>query len=847
MICFNKISVMPVLPKRIERLSELAYNMWFSWNPDAQDLFSRINHRLWDEVQHNPVRFLLNVPSGELSEAAADPSYQTAYDRVLHRYDDYMRRKSWYETRFPEAADRRVAYFSAEFGVHESHPVYSGGLGVLAGDHCKAASDRGIPFIGIGLLYRHGYFDQRINREGWQVPHYPELNFKELPLLAVQDESGKDLFIDVEMPGGTVRVQIWRMQVGRVPVYLMDTDVTANPQEFCRLTGQLYGGDCDTRIGQEILLGIGGVRALRAMGIHPDVWHINEGHAAFSGIERIREFVNRGYSVNAAIEAVRASTIFTTHTPVPAGHDVFTTDQIHHYFSRYYPELKMSRNEFIELGWDPERQGFNMTVLAMRLAGYVNGVSQLHGEVSRRMFCWMYPAVPVDEVPIGAVTNGIHTASWVAPPLRDLFVKHMGADWDEHIADPDQWRAVEAIPDKVLWDTHQQLKERMITRVRERVMQQRRRNGELLPYIQEAANYLDPKALTIGFARRFATYKRATLFLRDRERLARLINNPDRPIQFLFAGKAHPRDRQGQELIKELHELCRDEQFKGKILFIEGYDIALARLLLHGCDVWLNNPRRPYEASGTSGMKAALNGVLNFSVLDGWWPEAYDGENGFVVGEAKDYQDWGVQDADDAHSLYATLEDRVIPAYFNRENGVPGEWVKMMKASIRAIAPRFSTERMVTEYVERYYLPTGTRGRIFTADNGQTAEGVQAFKHFIREHWPKVSFTSVRTLNDSHNLRAGDQLEFDVVVYLEAIPHRDVRVEVVYGKPVDNGITDPQVVPLKFVEQPADGSYRFGGKLTLPQGTFGYGVRVRPVHPDFAQDFEMPQVTWARF
>ncbi len=847
MICFNKISVMPVLPKRIERLSELAYNMWFSWNPDAQDLFSRINRRLWNAVQHNPVKFLLNVPSDELNRAAADPNYQAAYDRLLKRYDNYMQRKSWYETHFPDAADRRVAYFSAEFGVHESHPVYSGGLGVLAGDHCKAASDRGIPFVGIGLLYRHGYFDQRINREGWQIPHYPELNFRELPLLAVQDASGKELYVDVELPGGVVRVQIWKMQVGRVAIYLLDTDITENPREFCRLTGQLYGGDCDTRIGQEILLGIGGVRALRAMGIHPDVWHINEGHAAFSGIERVREFVHQGYSVNAAIEAVRATTIFTTHTPVPAGHDVFTTDQIHHYFSRYYPELNMSRDEFIELGWDPERQGFNMTVLAMRLAGYVNGVSQLHGEVTRRMFCWMYPGVPVDEVPIGAVTNGIHTTTWVAPPIRNLFVQHMGTDWDEHIADPEQWRAIDSIPDKVLWDTHQQLKEEMIERVRERIMEQRRRNGELLPYIQEAAHYLNPKALTIGFARRFATYKRATLFLRDRERLARLVNDPERPIQFLFAGKAHPRDRQGQELIKELHELTRDEQFKGKILFIEGYDMALARLLLHGCDVWLNNPRRPYEASGTSGMKAALNGVLNFSVQDGWWPEGYNGENGFIIGEAKDYQDWGVQDADDAHSLYATLEDRVIPAYFNRENGVPTEWVKMMKASIRTIAPRFSTERMVTEYVERYYLPTGTRGRGFTADNGKTAEQVQAFKSFIREHWSKVAFTSVRTLNDTHNLRAGDQLEFDVVVYLEKIPYRDVQVEVVYGRPFDNGITDPQVVALKFIEQPADGSYRFGGKLTLPQGTFGYGVRVRPVHPEFAQDFEMPQVTWARF
>lgn len=846
MICFNKISVMPVLPERIKRLSELSYNMWFSWNPDAQDLFRWIDYKLWDAVAHNPVRFLLNVKQAELVDAAADADYLTAYDYLFAKYDDYMSRQSWYDKQFPGAKDRQVAYFSAEFGVHESHPVYSGGLGVLAGDHCKAASDRGIPFVGVGLLYRHGYFEQQINREGWQVPHYPDLNFDELPLHPVPDENGNDLFVDIEMPDGTARVQIWKMQVGRIPIYLMDTDVEGNREEFCRLTGQLYGGDCDTRIGQEILLGIGGVRALRALGIKPDVYHINEGHAAFSGIERMREMVSAGLSPQTAIEVVRSSTVFTTHTPVPAGHDVFSPEQIDHYFHRIYPQVNLSRDEFIALGWDPGRQGFNMTVLAMRMAAFVNGVSQLHGEVTRRMCNWIFPSVPEEEVPIGAVTNGIHTPTWVAPPLRELLVEHLGPDWDEHIGDTAQWQAVDRIPDKRLWEVHQLLKEDMIERVRERVKHQRRRNGEPLSYIQEVDQYLTPQTLTIGFARRFATYKRATMFLRDRDRLNRMVNDPARPVQFLFAGKAHPRDRQGQEFIKEVHELAHDDRFRGKILFIEGYDMAMARLLLHGCDVWLNTPRRPYEASGTSGMKAALNGVLNFSILDGWWPEAYDGTNGFAIGEAKDYTDWGLQDADDAHSLYATLENQVIPTYYRRDNGLPSDWVQMMKSSIRTIAPIFSTERMVTEYAERYYLPTGARGRIFAANGSEVAERVQAFKRFVHDNWSKVHFVSVST-GDTRGLKAGNQLEFDTVVHLGPIWHGDVQVEVVYGEPSEQGLKNPLAVPLAFADQPAEENYRFTGWMTLPQGTFGYGVRVRPVSPDFAQAFEMSEVTWARF
>ncbi|MEW6276951.1 MAG: alpha-glucan family phosphorylase, partial [Bacillota bacterium] len=595
MFFYRTVSVIPKLPEKIARLHELAYNLWFSWNPSACALYKKINENLWEETGHNPVKFLLHVRQEELDRASRDEHYLALYNLVMNKFDDYMQAPSWFAQNYPEFAGKTIAYFSAEFGVHESHPTYSGGLGLLAGDHFKSASDLGLPLVGVGLLYKSGYFTQRINREGWQEAFYPYLNFYEIPVTPVTYPGGSEMIIQVDLPGRPVFLKIWQMRVGRVNIYFLDADNAHNKPEDRLLTGQLYGGNQETRIAQEILLGMGGVKALRALGINPQVWHINEGHAAFLLIERLHELVKAGLPLETAVQAIKPNTLFTTHTPVPAGHDVFGAELMEKYFGHLYEPLGIERETLLNLGWDDRRKGFNMTLLAFRLAGFCNGVSRIHGRVTQEMFQYLYGPVPLEEVPVTSITNGIHVESWLAGEIRELFDLYLGKNWHREITKKDLWAKVDSIPDEELWNVRASLKEKLLQAARENIKKQRLRNQEPARRLHEVQNYLQPGAFTIGFARRFATYKRATLILKDRERLAKLLTNPEYPVQIIFAGKAHPADRAGQELIKQIYDLSNEEPFRGRIVFLEDYDINLARCLLQGVDLWLNNPRQPME------------------------------------------------------------------------------------------------------------------------------------------------------------------------------------------------------------------------------------------------------------
>lgn len=842
MYSFRSVSVKPRLPEAIGRLKDLAYNFWFSWNANAQALFKKINEPLWEKVNHNPVKFLLHVHEEELEEIARDEDYIKDYHRVIAEYDRYMSKDTWFGKKYPGYAKSTVAYFSAEFGLHESHPIYSGGLGLLAGDHLKSASDLGVPLVGVGLLYKNGYFSQAINRDGYQENHYPYHNFYDRPIITLN--SGEEIVVSVEMPGRNVYARVWECKVGLVRLIMLDANIPQNSHEDRKITGQLYGGDREMRISQEILLGIGGVRALRALGINPVAWHINEGHAAFLTLERIRELVESGIDFEIAVEAVRANTLFTTHTPVPAGHDLFSGEMIERYLGYLYDRLKIEREDLFELGWDDPRKMFNMTLLALRLSSYCNGVSKLHGEVTREMFSYLYPRVPVEEVPVHYITNGIHTSSWLAQEIKDLYTIYLDEDWQENITDRNMWKKVNDIPDNLLWAVHQSLKEKMIDFVRTSLKNQRLRNQESEDRIRETERYLRPNVFTIGFARRFATYKRAGLLFMDMERLDRLINNPDRPVQIIFAGKAHPADTAGQELIRQVYLVSNEPAFRGKIIFLENYDIHMARYLLQGVDVWLNTPRRPLEASGTSGQKAAANGVINVSILDGWWPEGFDGKNGFAVGEKRKYESEEMQDRDDCYSLYATLEEKVLPIYYKQDSAFPREWIKMMKNSIRTISPVFSTERMVQEYTDRFYVPSIKRWEYFSRDEYKVARQIRDFKRYIADNWHCVSIAGVES-NAGREMDVGNLLKITAYVRLGPISVNDVDVEVVYGNISDRGLVRISTAPMLFHRRSEDGVNCYVGQVILPQGTFGYTVRVIPGHQDFVRKFEMPLVTWA--
>ncbi|CDN10222.1 Glycogen phosphorylase [Richelia intracellularis] len=701
------------LPAPLQRLADLAYNYWWSWNSDRAILFQNIDPQEWERCGHNPVTILRNAKYERLTQLLEDPSYLKQIATLEKEFDDYMNPKDTWVSRVAPQVTREhpIAYFCAEFGIHESLPIYSGGLGILAGDHLKSASDLGLPMVGVGLLYRQGYFRQRLNRQGWQEDYYVDNIFGEMPIELMKDNHGNPLTTELEIRQRVVKVQIWRAQVGRVSLYLLDSDREDNDPIDRWLTGHLYGGNQETRIAQEVVLGIGGIRALKALGIEPSVYHLNEGHAAFCTLEVARQEIERTGKSFYDIEAdVRQKCVFTTHTPVPAGHDVFSSDLMDSFFAHYWHQLHLSREQFLALGarrlgdpWEP----FGMTVLALRMCRTSNGVSELHGQVSRKMWTVLYPRCSENEVPIGYITNGIHAPTWTAPLMADLYNKYLGADWKNRAVDPQMWAKVDDIPAKELWERHQILKERLIAYTRYKVKKSRMERGEEEHRIHTTDSLLDPNVLTIGFARRFSPYKRAYLLLQDFEKSLRIFGNTQRPVQIVFAGKAHPADEEGKRIIQRLVEWCKHPALLRRVALIEDYDIYTGQKLVQGVDVWLNNPRRPLEASGTSGQKVCFNGGINCSVLDGWWCEGYQaGINGWAIGEDAHTSDQELQDRIDSESLYGLLEQEIVPMYYDQDvNGVPHRWVNMMKASIRTNAPLFNTDRMIADYVSQVYVP----------------------------------------------------------------------------------------------------------------------------------------------
>ncbi len=837
MYIFNKITVNPQLPKRIGELLDIANNLWWSWNTEFLRLFKDIDSDLWDSVAKNPVKFLKLVSQDKLEEIATDEEFLKQYDEVVKNFNSYMRAKdTWFSKNYPNNADDLIAYFSAEYGIDEIIPIYSGGLGILSGDHLKSASDLGLPFVAVGLLYKNGYFNQKIDGYGTQKTEYTNIDLDNLPILPVKDEKGEDLIIDVDFPDRKLYLKIWKIIVGRISLYLMDSDIDKNIAEDRVVTLRLYGGDQEMRIRQEIVLGMAGIKLLRRLGLKPTVYHMNEGHSAFLTLEVIKNIMEeKQVSFEVAKSICSAKTVFTTHTPVPAGNDIFPIELMDKYFSNFWPKLEISREDFLRLGMKNAQgleQGFNMGMLALRLSGKKNGVSKLHGAVSRRLFSDVWPNIAPDESPIEYVTNGIHTCSWLAPSMKKLFNQYLKPYWQDNIQDDETWKDIKNIPNKELWDTHIDRKKKLCALVKSNITTRLKSSGYNYEEINEIVSKLNPKALTIGFARRFATYKRATLIFRDLERLTQLLNNEERPVQLIFAGKAHPADKEGQDLIKYIHEVSMKPQFKGKIFLLENYNIAMSRYLISGVDVWLNNPRRPMEASGTSGQKASVNGVINFSVLDGWWAEGYNQKNGWTIGDNTEYQSYDEQDIADSESLYNTLENKIIPLYYENKKAddVSDKWMEMFKNSIISTGGKYSTSRMVIDYTRDYYMELAKLSHEHYDDLNKVIDFTN-WKKNMYANWKDVKISQNNNL-DNITIDAGNQIEVHCVVNLpENIDCDSIRAEVYYGKILDNGIMEEiQTVPMQLVEKDDENRvYKYSSKIELKSGgNYGYTFRVMP-------------------
>ena len=847
---FQIYNVIPTLPATLEPLREMTFNLWWTWEPSARRLFRHLDPDLWNRTNHNPVRMLQLSRQARLEELAQDKTFLRELKQVHDAFRNYLVRQDTYGKTGAGAAIRKpVAYFSAEFGFHESIPNYSGGLGILAGDHCKSASDLDLNFVAIGLLYRHGYFKQEIDKDGAQQAISLNQNFHHLPIREVQQD-GANLLVPVRILDREVFAKVWQLQVGRISLFLLDTDTPENNAEDRLITAELYGGDLEMRMRQEIMLGIGGVKALSALGIEPEVFHMNEGHSAFLALERIRlNVVEKKLDFYSALQLVAAANIFTTHTPVPAGNDSFPRDMMRKYFGDFAKELSIPFDEFFSFGQmrvdrsDP----FSMTILALRLSRHANGVSKLHGDVSRSLWKDVWAGVPVHEVPITSITNGIHTKTWMAPEFAALYQKYFG-DWEEHITEPDFWRRVTDIPDAELWDTHQQLKRRLVEFVRERVRMRRERIGDSPEAIRNVSQILDPEVLTIGFARRFATYKRGALLFSDKERLKRLLNDTTRPVQFIFAGKAHPRDEGGRALIQEVYKFSREAGFENRVVFLEDYDSYIARRLVQGVDLWLNNPLRPLEASGTSGMKLAPNGGINLSVLDGWWRESYNGNNGWAIGGEIVDGTVEFQSEVDANSLYQLLENQIIPLYYAKPDGkLPLAWLQLMRESMRTVTPVFNTHRMVKEYTERLYIPAAQSHDGFSRESSQAAAQLSQWKTRIRKDWPQVRIYDVQVGNkDRQNILVGESLQVSARVHLGAVDPQHVRVEAYHGEAENGGIKNPTVTVLNESNKNGDGSYIYQGSVPASEsGAYGFSVRVVPTHPHLMQAHELRLITWS--
>ena len=850
MYIFNKITVNPQLPKPIERLGEVTENLWWSWNTEFLRIFKEIDIDLWEKCGKNPVKFLRHVDQEKLENAAVNPDILKLYKTNLENFDNYMKSKNtWYNKTYPDNRENIISYFSAEYGLDETIPIYSGGLGILSGDHLKSASDLGIPLVAIGLLYKNGYFNQIIDKSGNQLTEYHNIDLENLPIAPLKDQNGEDVIINVKMAKEKVYVKVWKICVGRVNLYLLDTDIEENKDEYRDITLRLYGGDQEMRIRQEMVLGIGGVKLLKELNINPTVYHMNEGHSSFLVLQTIKNTIKeKEVSFNIAKDIITAKTVFTTHTPVPAGNDIFPTTLVEKYFEGYWKELGISKEEFLELGMKPKEKNkttFNMGILALKIAGKKNGVSKLHGEVSRELFSEVWPEIAPQESPITHITNGIHTCTWVAPNLKELYNKYLEPYWQDKIHLNETWKKIERIPDEELWAAHKARKVKLLKLVKENVTSRLKKNGFRYEQIREVTN-LNPEALTIGFARRFATYKRATLIFKDLERLTQILNDKKRPVQIIFAGKAHPADKEGQDLIKYIHEVSMMPQFKGKILLLENYNMNIARHLVQGVDVWLNNPRRPMEASGTSGEKAAVNGVLNFSILDGWWAEGYNTKNGWAIGTNQEFYSYEEQDLTDSEDIYRILEDKIIPIYYRKdENGVSKEWIQYMKNSIISTGGEYSTARMLVDYTDKLYIPLCN----LTNNYFNYLDKVTAFnevKQNLYSNWNDIKIIQEDNL-DNITIDARNKIKVKCKVNLPNIEKDYIQAECYFGKILDNGIVeDVSVVPMKLIsEDNTNRIYEYETDIEMKTGgNYGYTFRVMPKHEMLPDPENLNIVKW---
>lgn len=852
MYIFNKITVNPQLPKRIGKLSEIANNLWWSWNTEFLRLFKMIDRDLWETCEKNPVKFLKQVSQDRLEAVATNQEFLKEYDRLAKEFDDYVTSKNtWFSNKYPENKKDLIAYFSAEYGLDQTIPIYSGGLGILSGDHLKSASDLGIPLVAVGLLYKNGYFHQKINGYGDQETEYNNIDLSNLPINPVKDENGDELKIYVKFEKRKIYLKVWQINVGRIKLYLLDSDIDENKPEDREVTLKLYGGDQEMRIKQEIVLGMGGTNLLtRALGLNPTVYHMNEGHSAFLILELIKNIIKeKKVSFEVAKDIASSKTVFTTHTPVPAGNDIFPIALVEKYFKEFWPRLGLDREEFLKLGMKPctdLEPGFNMGILALKVAGKKNGVSKLHGAVSRELFGDVWPEIAANESPITYVTNGIHTCSWLAPSLKELYNKYLIPYWQDNIYKDEVWENINNIPNQELWEIHQKRKQKLLEIVKESITNRLRRSGYSYEEINDITSKLNPNALTIGFARRFATYKRATLIFRDLERITQILNNAERPVQLIFAGKAHPADKEGQDLIKRIHEISMMPQFKGKIFLLENYNIAMSRYLVSGVDVWLNNPRRPMEASGTSGQKASVNGVINFSVLDGWWAEGYNQENGWTIGTNAEFTSYEEQDDADSQSMYRTLEEKIIPTYYDKdENGISEKWMRIMKNSITSTGGKYSTSRMLVDYTNNLYMPLCNLTKKYYENIDNVAE-FNLWKKNLYINWKDIKITQKNNLNNI-TMDAGNNIEVKCEVQLPNISVDNIEAQCYYGKILDNGIVENvSIIPMKLTSKDEENKiYEYTTKIELRTGgNYGYTFRVMPKHEMLLDSENLNLVKW---
>ena len=852
MYVFNKITVNPQLPKRIGKLSEIANNLWWSWNTEFLRLFKIIDRDLWETCEKNPVKFLKRVSQDRLEAVVENTDFLREYDRLAKEFDDYITSKNtWFSNKYPENKKDLIAYFSAEYGLDQTIPIYSGGLGILSGDHLKSASDLGIPLVAVGLLYKNGYFHQKINGNGEQETEYNNIELSNLPINPVKDENGEELKIYVKFEKRKVYLKVWQINVGRIKLYLLDSDIDENTPKDREVTLRLYGGDQEMRIKQEIILGMGGTNLLtRALGLNPTVYHMNEGHSAFLILELIKNIIKeKKVSFEVAKDIASSKTVFTTHTPVPAGNDIFPIGLVEKYFKEFWPRLGLDREEFLKLGMKPCTElepGFNMGIFALKVAGKKNGVSKLHGAVSRELFGDVWPEIAANESPITYVTNGIHTCSWLAPSLKELYNKYLIPYWQDNIYKDEVWENINNIPNQELWGIHQKRKQKLFDIVKENTTNRLRKSGYSYEEINEITSKLNPNALTIGFARRFATYKRATLIFKDLERITQILNNANRPVQLIFAGKAHPADKEGQDLIKRIHEISMMPQFKGKIFLLENYNIAMSRYLVSGVDVWLNNPRRPMEASGTSGQKASVNGVINFSVLDGWWAEGYNQENGWTIGTNAEFTSYEEQDIADSQSMYRTLEEKIIPTYYEKdENGISEKWMKIMKNSITSTGGKYSTSRMLVDYTNNLYIPLCNLTKKYYENIDNVAE-FNLWKKNLYTNWKDIKIKQKNNLNNI-TMDAGNNIDVKCEVQLPNVDVSNVMAQCYYGKILDNGIVENvSIIPMKLSSKNEENkTYEYTAKIELKTGgNYGYTFRVMPKHEMLLDSENLNLVKW---